>query len=139
MYFLSKVKGPLSERAHAHNHNARVSMARVGEKKYALSCEILGHSADVRVVRCVQIHGQPREHIVTGSRDGTACIWRPDPASSTEYLLQKVIRTHTGYVSALCVIPRDTSAGRPHRKLAYCIIVLSLVFNAHLHQFVRIR
>ena len=94
-----------------------VEMAEVGEKQYALSCEILGHSADVRAVHCVQVHGEPREHVVTGSRDGTACVWRPDPSSKTQYLLQKVIRKHTGYVSALCIIPPDITVGRDQRKL----------------------
>ena len=88
-------------------------MAQAGEKKYALSCEILGHTADVRAVCCVLLHGETREHIVTGSRDGTACVWRPDPSSGTEYLLQKVIRKHTGYVSALHIIPQD---GGQHRE-----------------------
>ena len=96
-----------------------LAMAEVGEKKYALSCEILGHSADVRAVSCVLLPGEAREHIVTGSRDGTACVWRPDPSSGTEYLLQKVIRKHTGYVSALCVIPPDAQAGRPQRELSF--------------------
>lgn len=92
-------------------------MAQLGEKKYALSCEILGHTADIRAVCCVLLHGETREHIVTGSRDGTACIWKPDPSSNTDYLLQKVIRKHTGYVSALHIIPQDVQAGRHHRKL----------------------
>ena len=87
-------------------------MARVGEKKYALSHEILGHTADVRAVCCVLLHGETREHVVTGSRDGTACVWRPDPSSNTQYLLHKVIRNHTGYVSALCIIPQDAPAKR---------------------------
>ena len=84
-----------------------MAMAKVEEKEYSLSCEIRGHSADVRAVSCVLLAGESREHIVTGSRDGTACVWRPDPSSTTEYLLHKVIRKHTGYVSSLCVIPPD--------------------------------
>ena len=101
---------------HAYASKRFQIMAKVTEKKYALSFEILGHSADVRAVCCVLLHGETREHIVTGSRDGTACVWRPDPSSNTEYLLHKVIQKHTGYVSALCVIPQDVSAGRHYRK-----------------------
>ena len=112
-------------------HEARFAhaeaMAAVGEKKYALSCEIQGHSADVRAVSCLLLAGETREHIVTGSRDGTACVWRPDPASRTEYILQKVIRKHTGYVSALCVIPPDTQAGRHQRELLFHLVRTSSI------------
>ena len=108
--------------AHASHSASSVSMAEVGEKKYALSCEILGHTADVRAVSCVLMAGEAREHVVTGSRDGTACVWRPDPSSNKEYLLHKVIRKHTGYVSSLCVIPPDPQAGRPHRELLFHLV-----------------
>ena len=98
-------------------------MAKVGEeKRYSLSCEILGHSEDVRAVSCVLLAGDSREHIVTGSRDGTACVWRPDPSSNKDYLLHKVIRKHTGYVSALCVIPPDAQAGRLERELLFYLV-----------------
>ena len=110
-------------------------MAEVGEKKYALSSEILGHSADVRAVSCVLLGGESREHIVTGSRDGTACVWRPDPSSSTEYLLHKVIRKHTGYVSALCVVPADPQAGRYERESLLYLVRTS----CKLQQLARIR
>ena len=108
-------------------------MAEVGEKKYALSSEILGHSADVRAVSSVLLAGESREHIVTGSRDGTACVWRPDPSSSTEYLLHKVIRKHTGYVSALCVIPPDLQAGRHERESLLYLVRTSCSCNSCVH------
>lgn len=92
-------------------------MAEAGEKRYVLSCEIRGHSADVRAVCCVRLEdGDAREHVVTASRDGTACLWKPDPSSHNQYLLKKVIRCHVGYVSALCIIPPDPAAGRNKRK-----------------------
>lgn len=95
---------------------ATLKMAQAGEKRYVLSCEILSHSADVRAVCSVRLQDGVRDHVVTASRDGTACVWKPDPSSPSQYLLQKVIRQHTGYVSALCVIPPDLSCGRDRRK-----------------------
>ena len=86
-----------------------------GMDQYQLSCEILGHSADVRAVKCLQLERNTRQHVLTASRDGTACVWAPEHGSS-EYLLRKVMRQHTGYVSALCVIPADESSGRHKRK-----------------------
>lgn len=91
-------------------------MASNVQDNYQLSFEILGHSADVRAVRSFQVKGHAREHILTASRDGTACLWAPDPHSPNEYLLRKVLKKHTGYVSALCVIPEDLAAGRMTRK-----------------------
>ena len=86
---------------------------------YQLSCEVLGHSADVRVVKSfspeVGASGS-RDHLLTASRDGTACVWGPETGSSREYVLKKVFKQHTGYVSALCVIPADPRAGREKRK-----------------------
>lgn len=106
------------------------------EGQYALSCEVLGHSEDVRAVACLQLAGHGRQHIVTGSRDGTACVWKPDPVSKTEYLLEKVIRKHTGYVSALCIIPQDTQAGRPQGKCGCAFYLIrttrcTILINAH--------
>lgn len=87
--------------------------------QYELSAEILGHSADVRAVLAVPpaaAAGETREGIATASRDGTACVWLPEPAPSRDYLRHKAMRQHTGYVSALCVIPADPEAGRAQRE-----------------------
>lgn len=86
--------------------------------KYTLSCEVLGHSADVRAVKTFSLEGKARDHLLTASRDGTACVWAPDGSSSREYILKKVFKKHTGYVSSLCVIPPDPAAGREQRKFA---------------------
>ena len=83
--------------------------------QYELSTEILGHKADVRAVIATPAPDR-REGIVTASRDGTACLWRPEPGAGREYLQCKVMRQHSGYVSALCVIPADPSAGRDQRE-----------------------
>lgn len=82
------------------------------ENAYRLSCEILGHSADVRAV-CYCPAECPGGHVLlTASRDGTACVWQPEGAPARGYLLKKAVRKHTGYVSALCVIPADRIGGR---------------------------
>ena len=84
-----------------------------GESEYKLSCEILGHTGDVRAVECVPLAASSKGHVVlTASRDGTACVWEPLAVSSREYVLKKIIRKHTGYVSALCIIPADETVGR---------------------------
>ena len=84
---------------------------------YQLSCEIIGHSADVRAVQSLQLYSN--EYILTASRDGTACVWLPDKTSKREYIQWKVLNQHTGYVSALCVIPEGSSvSGRSGRKVS---------------------
>ena len=90
------------------------------EDAYRLSHEILGHTADVRVVRYCPLAAESslNSHVLlTASRDGTACVWEPEGAPSRGYLLKKVIRKHAGYVSALCVIPEDKAAGRENSEL----------------------
>lgn len=89
--------------------------AELDADAYRLSYEIVGHSADVRAVCYCPLApgGSPRAHVLlTASRDGTACVWAPEAAPSRAYFLKKAIRKHTGYVTALCVIPDDKAAGR---------------------------
>ncbi len=94
-----------------------MSSAEQGEDTYRLSCEILGHSADVRDVCYCPL---PDGHVVlTASRDGTACVWQPEAASPRGYLLRKVVRSHTGYVASLCVIPQDETLGRAKSVLQF--------------------
>ena len=81
------------------------------ESVYRLSSEILGHSADVRAV-CYCPMKSPAavvaDHVLlTASRDGTACVWQPEGGSARGYILKKTVRKHTGYVSALCVLPEN--------------------------------
>lgn len=97
-------------------------MSASSEEAYRLSHEIVGHSADVRVVRyCPVAAGiSLNSHVLlTASRDGTACVWEPEGAPSRSYILKKVVRKHAGYVSALCVIPEDKTAGREESELFY--------------------
>ena len=85
---------------------------------YQLSFEILGHSADVRAVQCLLVDlSSTSEHILTSSRDGTACVWAPEAGSKREFVLQRVFKKHTGYVSALCAVPSGSGiAGRSERE-----------------------
>ncbi len=95
---------------------------------YQLSYEILGHSADVRAVQSIQLSaGTINEHILTASRDGTACAWVSDTASRREYIQWKVLSQHTGYVSALCVVPDGASAAGRHGRKFFVIKDCSLM------------
>eukprot|EP00731_Ephydatia_muelleri_P024286 Em0016g557a len=85
--------------------------------EYRLSCEVLGHSADVRVVRSFTVLGEHRDRLVTASRDGTACVWAEE-TSGNSYILKKIFQKHTGYVSSVCVIPKDPLSGRESTLIA---------------------
>lgn len=81
------------------------------EDNYQLSCEILGHSADVRVTKSFHLDpSMAREHLLTASRDGTGCVWKPEEGSHRQYVLKKVMKQHTGYVSALSIIPAHSAS-----------------------------
>ena len=83
-----------------------------GEDLYALSYELLGHSSDVRSVKYCPVRGSSTDHfLLTASRDGTACVWEPEGISTREYVLRKVVKKHTGFVTALCVIPPENNDG----------------------------
>ena len=94
---------------------------------YQLSCEILGHSADVRAVQSLQLTTGIHEHILTASRDGTASVWVSDAASRREYIQWKVLKQHTGYVSALCVVPGGASAAGRHGRKFFNINTCSVL------------
>ena len=87
---------------------------------YQLSYEILGHSADIRAVQSLQLSTGSYENVLTASRDGTACVWVFDKDSKREYIQWKVLRQHTGYVSALCVVPDGASAAGRHGRKFFC-------------------
>ena len=89
------------------------------EDLYKLSCEIVGHSADVRAVKYCPVAGYPRGHVLlTASRDGTACVWEPEVLSPRDYILKKTVRKHVGYVTALCVVPVDKATGRTQGSIS---------------------
>ena len=87
--------------------------------EYQFSCEILGHTADVRAVQTLRVGlSSAREHVLTASRDGTACVWAPEAGSKREHILKKIYKQHVGYVSALCVVPSGSGvAGKNEREL----------------------
>ena len=95
---------------------------------FELSHEIFGHSADVRVVRSFHVceeevsaspTGAGRETAFTASRDGTACVWEPEAGDSSTagFVLRKVMRQHSGHVSALCVVPPGEYDAQSQSKL----------------------
>ena len=89
-----------------------------GDDFYALSYELLGHSSDVRMVKFCPVKDSATGHLIlTASRDGTACAWEPEGSLAREYVLRKVVKKHTGYVTALCVIPPDTLENRTESEL----------------------
>ena len=90
-------------------------------ENYTLSYELLGHSADVRAVRfCSQRDSSAGHCILTASRDGTACVWEPDMSSPREYILRKVVKKHTGFVTALCAIPSIATADGGYSESECC-------------------
>ena len=93
---------------------------------YQLSSEIFGHSADVRAVAVVPSCNSTTHRLLTASRDGTACIWESN-VGSKEYILKKAIRSHTGYVSSLCVIP--TATGREKRESNVASYIVHVVHS----------
>ncbi len=85
---------------------------------YFLSCELLGHSGDVRAVKFCPFGGSKKAHcILTASRDGTACVWEPDVDCPREYVLKKVVKKHTGFVTALCPIPASEEGHKESRLI----------------------
>ncbi|XP_063701799.1 phospholipase A-2-activating protein [Culicoides brevitarsis] len=64
--------------------------------EYKLSCELAGHSLDVRAVT-----EGPDGTIISGSRDKTAKIWKPEGNGFTEILTMK---DHSNFVGAVCVV-----------------------------------
>ncbi|XP_014481600.1 PREDICTED: phospholipase A-2-activating protein [Dinoponera quadriceps] len=71
---------------------------------YKLSTVLLGHTADVRAVATF-MDGT----VVSVSRDKTARVWKPS-GKGTEYVQSVVLKGHTNFVSAVCVInPSETS------------------------------
>ena len=62
------------------------------------------------------MEGYLQECVLTASRDGTAAVWGPEGGASRDFLLKKVMRQHSGFVSALCVIPADPSVATTKRE-----------------------
>eukprot|EP00301_Raphidiophrys_heterophryoidea_P002393 c11113_g1_i1.p1 GENE.c11113_g1_i1~~c11113_g1_i1.p1 ORF type:complete len:821 (-),score=243.84 c11113_g1_i1:104-2533(-) len=67
------------------------------KKKYVLSWENHHHTADVR---CVTAWG---DHIVTGSRDKTAVLWKPQQTATggVEYAVALTLVGHGGFINAI--------------------------------------
>ena len=90
---------------------ASLAAAVNSPSRYSLSTEIHAHTGDVRALLAFAEDGI--DYLLTASRDKTACLWTR-PAGSPDLVLVKTITQHTGFVSALCVIPPDPAIDRPN-------------------------
>ena len=97
------------------------------ESSYRLSAELTGHSGDVRAVTGFRLEDCDADYVVTTSRDKTARVWVRE---GREFKTVKIIGQHTGYVSAVCVIPADSDAGRSQREktVRYALQITKLHF-----------
>jgi len=66
---------------------------------YKLSCELIGHSLDVRAVA-----QGPSGEIVSGSRDKTTKIWRREGDAFVESI---TLRDHTNFVNSVCIVESE--------------------------------
>jgi phospholipase A-2-activating protein len=64
---------------------------------YRLSCQLIGHSEDVRSVA----NGQ--DFIATASRDKTAVVWK-ESDKEPRFEIDVTLQGHTGFVSVICFI-----------------------------------
>lgn len=88
---------------------------------YRLSCQLIGHSEDVRSVT----RGQGL--IATTSRDKTAVVWK-ESDKETRFDIDVTLSGHTGFVSAICFIP--PAEDHPRGLLATgCIDKLIRIFD----------
>ncbi|KAK7867192.1 hypothetical protein R5R35_008386 [Gryllus longicercus] len=69
---------------------------------YKLSCVLYGHTLDVRSIAVSQ-----EGYIVSGSRDKTAKIWKPNGINAG-YTEVQTLLGHTNFVSCVCVLPPDS-------------------------------
>ncbi|XP_062142543.1 phospholipase A-2-activating protein [Drosophila sulfurigaster albostrigata] len=71
--------------------------------KYKLSCELLGHSLDVRAVA---VGGKTNEGqmLLSGSRDKTTKIWKP---IGNEYIESVTLKDHKNFIASVCYLPQE--------------------------------
>ncbi|KAH8240641.1 hypothetical protein KR026_002636 [Drosophila bipectinata] len=63
---------------------------------FKLSCELLGHSMDVRAVAAGGVSPQGGQVILSGSRDKSTKLWRP---SGNEYIESLTLQDHKNFIS----------------------------------------
>lgn len=71
--------------------------------EYKLSCALSGHSLDVRAVCAI-----PDSTVISGSRDATAKVWRPN-GLNPGYHESQTLRGHTNFVNCICYCPPSDS------------------------------
>ncbi|XP_066992739.1 phospholipase A-2-activating protein [Anabrus simplex] len=69
---------------------------------YKLSCVLYGHTLDVRCIAVTQ-----EGYIVSGSRDRSAKIWKPNGINTGYSEIQSLLG-HKNFVSCVCVLPPDS-------------------------------
>ncbi|KAH8293229.1 hypothetical protein KR018_000535 [Drosophila ironensis] len=72
---------------------------------FKLSCELLGHSMDVRAVAVGAVspeHGG--QLILSGSRDKSTKLWRP---SGNEYVESLTLQDHKNFISYICYLEAE--------------------------------
>ncbi|KAH8293200.1 hypothetical protein KR044_011962 [Drosophila immigrans] len=67
--------------------------------KYKLSCELLGHSLDVRAVAV-----GAEQTLISGSRDKTTKIWKP---IGNEYIESVTLKDHKNFIASVCYLPQE--------------------------------
>ncbi|XP_030382821.1 phospholipase A-2-activating protein [Scaptodrosophila lebanonensis] len=70
---------------------------------YALSCELLGHSMDVRTVAAGPSSAEGQA-ILSGSRDKSVKLWKP---IGNEYVESLTMQDHKNFISYICFLPAE--------------------------------
>lgn len=71
---------------------------------YKLSCELLGHSMDVRAVAVGPPTPEGRQTILSGSRDKSTKVWKPH---GNEYLESLTLQDHKNFISYICFLESE--------------------------------
>ncbi|TDG43818.1 hypothetical protein AWZ03_009768 [Drosophila navojoa] len=72
---------------------------------YKISCELLGHSLDVRAVAAGGNAEGAGQIIVSGSRDKSTKLWKP--ISGNEYIESVTLQDHKNFISYICYLESE--------------------------------
>ncbi|KMY87437.1 phospholipase A-2-activating protein [Drosophila simulans] len=71
---------------------------------YKLSCELLGHSMDVRAVAVGPPTPEGGQTILSGSRDKSTKVWKPH---GNEYVESLTLQDHKNFISYICFLESE--------------------------------
>ncbi|XP_002074268.2 phospholipase A-2-activating protein [Drosophila willistoni] len=71
---------------------------------YKLSCELLGHSMDVRAVAAGAVTPLGGQVILSGSRDKSTKLWKP---SGNEYIESVTLQDHKNFISFIYYLAKE--------------------------------